>query len=306
AALSVVNQATNLGFTYDAIGNLKTRKDYQLSASETFDYDDLNRLEVVTTSLAGGTGPLKTEVHYDALGNIKYKSDVGSYGYNGSCNGVTAGPHAVTNTTGNQNAKYCYDKNGNMVSGSGKKIRYTSFDKPDLIDSGIAKTEFVYGPDRARIRRIDSKPNQSLTTYYMGGIYEKVHDSNGQIKHKHYIADVAVVTQTEGESTTKENYLHKDHLGSVVAITDSTGNVIERASYDPWGKKRLTSWRPAPDYTALASNITTRGFTGHENLDAVGLIHMNGRVYDQNLGRFLSADPFIQNPYNSQSLNRYT
>ncbi|NYZ70391.1 hypothetical protein H0A36_30730, partial [Endozoicomonas sp. SM1973] len=163
-----------------------------------------------------------------------------------------------------------------------------------------------YGPDRARIRRIDSKPNQSLTTYYMGGIYEKVHDSNGQIKHKHYIADVAVVTQTEGESTTKENYLHKDHLGSVVAITDSTGNVIERASYDPWGKKRLTSWRPAPDYTALASNITTRGFTGHESLDAVGLTHMGGRVYDQNLGRFLSADPIIQAPHNLQSYNRYS
>lgn len=35
-------------------------------------------------------------------------------------------------------------------------------------------------------------------------------------------------------------------------------------------------------------------------------IHMNGRVYDYNLGRFLSVDPFIQEPGNSQSMNPYS
>ncbi|MDX3775554.1 RHS repeat-associated core domain-containing protein [Chromatiaceae bacterium AAb-1] len=52
--------------------------------------------------------------------------------------------------------------------------------------------------------------------------------------------------------------------------------------------------------------VTTRGFTGHEQLDEMGLIHMNGRAYDYNLGRFLSVDPFIQSPGNSQSLNPYS
>ena len=47
-------------------------------------------------------------------------------------------------------------------------------------------------------------------------------------------------------------------------------------------------------------------FTGHEHVDAVGLIHMNGRAYDPELGRFLSVDPFIQAPTNSQSLNPYS
>lgn len=51
---------------------------------------------------------------------------------------------------------------------------------------------------------------------------------------------------------------------------------------------------------------SARGFTDHEHLDAVGLIHMNGRVYDPELGRFMSADPFVQAPYNSQSYNRYS
>ncbi|KJZ05913.1 hypothetical protein TW85_25170, partial [Marinomonas sp. S3726] len=49
-----------------------------------------------------------------------------------------------------------------------------------------------------------------------------------------------------------------------------------------------------------------QGFTGHEMLDNVGLIHMNGRVYDPELGRFVSADPKVPDPFNSQAFNRYT
>lgn len=51
---------------------------------------------------------------------------------------------------------------------------------------------------------------------------------------------------------------------------------------------------------------TNRGFTDHEHLDGIGLIHMNGRVYDPVIGRFLSPDPWIQDPNNSQSFNRYS
>ena len=56
----------------------------------------------------------------------------------------------------------------------------------------------------------------------------------------------------------------------------------------------------------IAGAETPRGFTGHEHLDGVQLIHMNGRVYDPMLGRFLSADPVIQFPKSTQGLNRYT
>ncbi|WP_225879832.1 RHS repeat domain-containing protein [Abyssogena phaseoliformis symbiont] len=52
--------------------------------------------------------------------------------------------------------------------------------------------------------------------------------------------------------------------------------------------------------------LTNRGFTGHEHIDEMGLIHMNSWVYDPQIGRFLSADSHIQVPYNTQSYNRYT
>ena len=57
------------------------------------------------------------------------------------------------------------------------------------------------------------------------------------------------------------------------------------------------------DYHPKVSNY---GYTGQEHLDSLNLIHMNGRVYDPAIGRFLSADTYVQDPTNLQSLNRYS
>jgi RHS repeat-associated protein len=54
------------------------------------------------------------------------------------------------------------------------------------------------------------------------------------------------------------------------------------------------------------STYSDRGFTMHEHLDEMGVIHMNGRIYDPLIGRFMSADPTIQAPYNLKSFNRYS
>jgi RHS repeat-associated protein len=59
---------------------------------------------------------------------------------------------------------------------------------------------------------------------------------------------------------------------------------VERLSYDAWGLRRQTNGEADPS-GSIASE-TSRGFTGHEHLAEVGLIHMNGRVYDPLLGRF--------------------
>lgn len=104
----------------------------------------------------------------------------------------------------------------------------------------------------------------------------------------------AYVTKTNG-TPDQTHYFHGDHLGSISVVTDQAGQVITRYQYDPWGKRVL----------AAGSAATMHGFTGHEHLDD-GLIDMNGRVYDPGLGRFLSADPYIQDPGNLQSYNRYS
>jgi RHS repeat-associated protein len=106
------------------------------------------------------------------------------------------------------------------------------------------------------------------------------------------------------QQTTSLRYFHYDQLGSVAAVTDEVGSVIERIAYDPWGKRRGVDG--VADVTdSLVGRTTDRGFTEHEHLDEVGVVHMNGRIYDPLVGRFMSADPFIQAPSMLQSYNRY-
>ncbi len=100
-------------------------------------------------------------------------------------------------------------------------------------------------------------------------------------------------------------YFHLDGQGSIIAITNSVGAVVERLSYDAWGKRRNANGTDDLG-NALVSASTDHGYTGHEHLDDMGLIHMNGRVYDPRTGRFLQADPTIQSPGNLQSFNRYS
>jgi RHS repeat-associated protein len=49
-----------------------------------------------------------------------------------------------------------------------------------------------------------------------------------------------------------------------------------------------------------------RGYTGHEMLNEVGLIHMNARLYDPFIARMLSPDNVISAPGYSQNYNRYS
>lgn len=60
-------------------------------------------------------------------------------------------------------------------------------------------------------------------------------------------------------------------------------------SYDTWGKRRDVSNWNTPRTGSFGSTAFDRGYAGHEHLDHVGLIYMNGRVYDPELGRFKLA-----------------
>jgi len=81
-------------------------------------------------------------------------------------------------------------------------------------------------------------------------------------------------------------------------------------AYDAWGARRDLQGDPAVISAASGTLngqalIDNKGFTHQEELDQLGLVHLNGRVYDPFTGRFLSGDPDVADPYHSQSYNRY-
>ncbi len=288
---------------YDAAGNVVQRKDAVAGLNENMAYDNINRL----TNTYGGS-VTTNGVSYDALGNILIKQDVGSYIYGQTCNGVKAGPHAVTQTTGGAySAGYCYDRNGNLTNktqanGFNQQVVYTPFNKPaQILQSDGNGTLLEYGPSRELIRQTDSKAGVVTYSLYLPG-YERV-QSGTTVVEKFYIGDYAVYSKSGGAWQLR--YLLQDNQGSITTILDPTGAVAEKMAFDVWGKRRNTNWSPSSTPATLASTTTNRGYTGHKMLDNVGLIHMNGRVYDPVIARFVSADPIIQSPNDLQAYNRY-
>ncbi|MDR7123166.1 RHS repeat-associated protein [Rheinheimera soli] len=251
---------------------------------------------------------------YDAVGNMLSKSDYGSgYQYGNSTKnlGGNAGPNAVRQVTksGGSVVNFSYDNEGNLISGDGLAITYTSFKQPGSISRGGNNFSFSYG---ARLERVKEVRN-GLTTFEIDKTYEKSSDGSWKL----YLDDIAIISHNSTDGH-KIAYSHKDRLGSSVTFTDHNGQVTGRRHYDAFGKPRQVSgalMEPAhrpkqlnfTDFAGVSNaGITRRGFTDHRHLDEVELIHMNGRGYDYNLGRFLSVDPIIQSPGNSQSLNPYS
>lgn len=315
-----INNVQNLHFGFDTLGNATYRQEYEagiggaLLREETFEYDNLNRMDVSTLEIQDDLTTsadeylLETKTYnYDALGNITYKQDIGNYYYN------STRPHAVTSAGGKT---IDYDANGNITSnwnftaGGTRDLYWTSYNKPNQIqqfdadDNVVTTLTFSYGAGRELFKQQVSSDNS--TRLYVTPLYEK--DINGAMEtHIHYIKGgdgTVALYKSKNAGTEETRYLHKDHLGSITAITDETGAIKEQLSYDPWGKRRQASWEDA--LTQVFGQETKRCFTGHIYLDDVGIINMGGRIYDPDLGRFMSPDPFIQEPSNAQNFNRYS
>jgi len=296
-------QKQNYSYSWDKVGNLRQRQDVALGLTEEFSYDEQNRL---LTARLNGTQTLA--LSYDAAGRIRSKSDVGTYTYGSSHPGaVTA---VADGPAGNQN--FAYDANGNMSVRHGKAISWYPFQLPKRIDRGATDyAEFSYGPDRQRIRQIARAGASTVTTWYIGPHFEvEVHGSQRRYRSTVFAGGEAVYSQIEreGQPFFSGYFLHRDHQGSVdtLSLVYGSGRPAVAQRFDAFGKRRNTNWSAdTADALASESHFLERGYTGHEHLDSVRLIHMNGRVQDPVLGTMLSPDPMLGNLLNPQSLNRY-
>src|SRR5208337_4426714 len=231
-------------------------------------------------------------------------------------------PHAVTSITGTfngiTNPSFSYDTNGNMTkrASSSANVTWSSYNYPVDISAtdptGSEAVSFTYGPDRQLVAQNYSGPSGYVEMYYIGGLIDLEFDG-GVANYRHYIyagsEPVAVYSRTAAGVNTM-SYLLEDHQGGVSVIASNAGTVDIDESFTAFGQRRnRTTWSGAPvagDLTTIAG-LTRRGYTFQTWLgQSMGLNHMNGRVQDAILGRFLSADPHIPDPSNAQSYNRYS
>ena len=232
--------------------------------------------------------------NYSGNGNIVRKSDFGLYAYSGSR------PHAVSGIS-------------SLIAGTGEErtceAEYNTIGKVSKLtlkngSTTLKTATFTYAADGQRRKMVVG----STTTIYCDDY--QVNKNGSTEQRLHYISGptglCALIVQTISDQHTSREiyYLQTDYQGSIIAAYYSNGILYKSFAYDPWGRRRAgDNWT---NYQASTETLITRGYCGHEHLDDFGTINMNGRIYDPRLGRFLSPDPYVQAPYNSQNYNRYS
>lgn len=326
----------NLNLKYDLIGNLERRTESVEGKREVFKYDALDRL------IQMDSGGEHSRYTFDAAGRLTYKQGVGTYHYAqnpGEIDGNNAKPfHAVLQTSNSEgHHRFFYDLNGNMIGGPQGHFEYTSDNRASLIYTEQDDwTRFDYGPAGDRFRQFVRKGSRSTETLYLGK-YERVIEYTSGVtdekfgrltRNRHYLSNssgVFAVVETDaqyadsvldkhksrriprtiGESLHQQTwYLHADQLGSVLRITDEKQRLRDRIWYDPWGARTSRIAGDGGEGVQLGKSWK-RGFTGHEHLDELSLIHMNGRMYSTLLSTFTSVDPINQAAADTQAGNGY-
>ena len=273
----------DLGYIYEnATHNLAERQDFMWMTFEDYSYDNLDRLTV----------DYSTDAQYDSLGNI-------------------------TSLRGRQqqysSAGHPYRQTAGTVGGShnrNQQIVYTAYDRPYTIREGNRVATFTYNDagDRVKMQMADTLGTVIYTRYYLGGCYDlEVKGTNTEeflyVGGDYYSAPLAWRRYNKSNTITAQN-IGRDILGSVTIVAD--GPLYDEFSYDAWGWSRDPedlyphAFGTDPDLTLH------RGFGGHEYLPEFGLYNCNARLYDPYCGRFLSPDPYIQDPDFTQNLNRYS
>jgi RHS repeat-associated protein len=296
---------SDLVFTYDALGYPTTRSDYVTGKSEAFIHDELGRLRHWSNS----DNSWYVHYDYDPLGNMTNRS---RYLLNKTTEETSftmspSRPHIATAMSiDGIGRNFGYDDIGRRksVDSDAETVSYTDFDLPSSVTRASQSWAFKYDAFHSRV----VKDGPSGRTVYLGRLYERRATSEN-LTHVLYVPGdsgnlIAQITQVEGTAERKLEYLHGDQIGSTTTIT-SKGAPAVRLAFEPFGA-RVDRSSPPSTRAINDSPGVTLGFAGHEQEDDLGFVNMKGRVYDPATARFLTADPVVSEPLNSQSLNPYS
>ncbi|REC48042.1 RHS repeat-associated core domain-containing protein [Chryseobacterium pennipullorum] len=303
----------NIKYQFDAIKNRLngrvTAGDFNIT--ESFAYDDNDRL-------IKWTNPVTNQSHtnvYDVRGRITENNQIGKIKFENSAK-LYQPTGMSLNAEGVQNYK------NDLI----QTIVYNENNDPVFIDGEVGDVAFQYGLTAMRQMvtyggNFNADQEGRFTKFYSeDGSFEVLKNTaTGQEKHTIFIEGspydsniVFMKNYTENEGSYK--FLHKDYLGSILAISDEAGNKLEQRHFDAWGNfthlqvgsgSVITDAKMIKKMVSTGAVLLERGYTSHEHFMEVGLIHMNGRLYDPLLRRFLNADENIQDPYNTQNYNKY-
>jgi RHS repeat-associated protein len=280
-------------FSYDDLGQrLTLARGNGTSTTGVYDYGAAPRLGCMWQDLNGGTTQAACSTTPTASGqdqevNFAYNpasqitrrtSANDAYAWTQSYNvnrGYTA--NGLNQYTASGSITPTYDARGNLTSAGGTTYGYTS--ENELL-SATGATAATFGYDGLG-RIVEYDTSVSTRFVYDGpNIIAEVANPSGSVlrRYVHGPGDDEPLVWYEGSGTTDRRWLHADERGSIIAVTDGSGNAIAINSYDSWGISQTT-------------NLGRFQYTGQVWLPELGLYSYKARIYSATLGRFLQTDP---------------
>lgn len=255
----------------------------------TYTYDGLSRLDTaVTKAVASGAQVHAWDYDYDRRSNRTCETADGAktkHTYNDAYQLTAAGSTGNCATAPASPTTYSYDGVGNQTASSGgqgfsynPKNQTTSITPP-----GAAPKTYDYSgatQDR-RSRAGETSFTNSLlgVSYsYTGTLLPPLTPLTAWTRD-----DQGTLIGQRSPDGARHYYLF-DGLGSVVAMTDAAGNVVNRYRYDPYGKPMA-----GPGTTEAVPN-PWRYAAGYRDTDT-GFTKFGARYYDPTLGRWTQRDP---------------
>jgi RHS repeat-associated protein len=268
---------------YDLVGTpTAIRFGDHTSEALAFGYNELDQLLSMAGSASDSYGSYIQSGTYD-IGNLLI---VGGHSL-----GYTAPPHAPTSATGI--GPYSYDGNGNRLADPTYGYGYDGENHLTSLTQGPTTIlQNTFDGDGARLVRAVG----SALTHYVGGWYEA--NPTSGVATAYYPFNGVPIALKQGSSL---SYLHHDHLGSLVSLTDTSGTEQWWGRYAPFGTLRLTG-----GLVPTTQLPTDRLFTGQtRDLGSDAFYFFKARYYDATIGKFHTPDTVVPDPKNPQALNRY-
>ncbi len=315
-----------LSYGYDKVGNITSLGDSVANENLAFNYDGLNRLDMVT-------GAYSDDPEYNGRGNLIQKKDLNgatiTLAYPTGSNPIQ--PHAVQTAGGNS---YQYDANGNMTQRIVGGVTYTlGYDKENRlisISGGSLDASYSYNADGARVRAVVTIGSETMTTGYIGNYFEisvglprettpgdppdcalPMHCTflpmvstgsvlyPGQAWYSYYYAGTSRIgMRLKSNQLNLDDslvYFLSDHLGGTTITLNEDGNLIAELRYTAWGETRYSD----------GTTPTQRKYTGQLEAEA-GLYFFIARWLAPYLNHWLQPDSIIPDLYNPQDYDRYS
>jgi len=281
--------------------------------TRSYGYDNASRLSAIgsISTARWATSPGATPATRPRRSEAKARATTATHG-----TGTSTLTRAYTTNGLNQyesagSAAFCYDANGNLTADGSSVYRYDVENRlvekraqgtgntncAALLYSGASQAVLLYDPT-GRLYQVSVGSTVSQRFAYDGNAMIGEYNASGTMLRRYVHGsnaeadDPLIWYEGATQTATARRYVHTDPRGSIVAVTDHTGNRIAVNTYDEYG---------IPD-TATGNDIATKGrfrYTGQAWIPELGMYYYKARIYSPTLGRFLQTDPIgYEDQYN--------